>query len=54
MMHLCMTPFPHLLQMKCWTIWEERKSTPLQIDFQDTTRSEFIRRIDIRQLSSIQ
>ena len=47
---LCMTPFPNLLPMKYWIMWEGRKFTHLQIGFQDTTRSEFIRKIDIRQL----
>ena len=26
-------PFPHLLQMKCWTMWEDKKFILSQMDF---------------------
>ena len=50
MMHLCMTPFPHLLLMKCWIMWEDKKCTLSQIDSHNTIKLEFIRKIGIRHL----
>jgi hypothetical protein len=48
MIHVYMIHSVHRLLRKCWIMWEDKKFTPSQMDFQVITKSRLLRKITIR------